>query len=122
MGVFAEFQPEPPPDVATAVADRLSAAVEYQGLGAGYSSAFATSVAPLLRRSQGLQYHRGAAFYLCVANMNGLLTPAQFLVRWDSLQKGVVEVMKAEVQQAGFVTAALPDGTTVTIPPLRQQT
>ena len=83
-----QFCPEPPPDVAQAVSAAITAALkatvtpptgEIGGTGAvEFGNALATSVAPLVRRSQGLQFFRDKMFYTCVAYLNGALPEDEY--------------------------------------------
>ncbi len=70
---------EPPPDVgetfAKAIAAQLEASVPQStgaiSAGANFASQVATSIAPLMVRTQGLQVLRDSAYTLCVDKMNG---------------------------------------------------
>jgi hypothetical protein len=126
VGRHGQICPEPPPDVGQAVASSLAAALTgnvtaAQGqalgnvgeatVGTALQQAFSTSITPLLRRSQGLQYHRDAIFYLCIAYINefgGLgvtqnRNPGQdgddahdFWAAWNLIQKNALEIIKSE--------------------------
>jgi hypothetical protein len=117
VGKAGQICPEPPPDVAQAVAEQLSAALSVQGTGAALERSLATSVAPLIRRSQGLQYHRDQVFYLCVAYMNDLLDKDTFLQEWQAAQERSAKIIEAEVRETEVSTVTLPDGVTMTVPP-----
>jgi hypothetical protein len=83
-----QFCPEPPPDVAQAVSAALTAALEATvtppagGLagkgGVDFANALATSVAPLVKRTQGLQFFRDKMFYTCVAYLNGAIVEDEY--------------------------------------------
>jgi hypothetical protein len=83
-----QFCPEPPPDVAQAVSAALTAALEATvtppgGALAGkggidVGNALVTSVAPLVKRTQGLQFFRDKLFYTCVAYLNGALAEDEY--------------------------------------------
>lgn len=105
--------PEPPPDVSQAVAASFAAALAGsataapgQALGdagaaslaAGLEKQFSTTVAPLLRRSQGLQYHRDATFYLCVAWLNDIITKQQFEEAWVRVQDNALGLLELDAQ------------------------
>jgi hypothetical protein len=83
-----QFCPEPPPDAAQAVSAALTAALEATvtppagGLagkgGVDFANALATSVAPLVKRTQGLQFFRDKMFYTCVAYLNGAIVEDEY--------------------------------------------
>jgi hypothetical protein len=83
-----QFCPEPPPDVAQSVSAAISAALQAEitppageaggKLGVQGAKAVATAVEPLVRRSQGLQFHRDEAFYNCVAYLNGAIGEEEY--------------------------------------------
>lgn len=106
VGRTGEMCPEPPPDVAQALSSSFAAALggsatePRSGVQAEAQAAvartFATSVTPLLRRSPGLQYHRDAMYYLCVAYLNRAITEAQFLNLMTTLQADAKEILLKE--------------------------
>ena len=108
--------PEPPPDVAQAVAEQLGAALSTQGAGVAFDRSLATSVAPLIRRSQGLQYHRDQIFYLCVAYMNDLIDKNNFLQEWQAIQIRSAKIIETEIKETGVSTVTLPNETIATVP------
>ncbi len=83
-----QFCPEPPPDVAQAVSAAITAALKgaitppegatAADISAEFGNALATSVAPLVRRNQGLQFFRDKMFYTCVAYLNGALPEDEY--------------------------------------------
>jgi hypothetical protein len=78
-----QFCPEPPPDAAQAVSAALAGALRGKvdaptgqtggEVAAEASKAISTAVAPLVKRSQGLQFFRDQAFYYCVGFLNGVI-------------------------------------------------
>ena len=131
VGRHGQICPEPPPDVGQAVASSLAAAltgnvsaapgqalgnVGEAAVGTAFERAFSTSITPLLRRSQGLQYHRDAIFYLCIAYINEFggmggngnedtrnRNPGQdgndakdFWGAWNLIQSNALQMLKSE--------------------------
>ena len=73
-----EFCSEPPPDAMVAVREQLTAEIK-KGLKdenekqVKLASLIASSMGPLMHRSQGLQWHRDNMAYICMAYMNRLI-------------------------------------------------
>ncbi|MCB9958485.1 MAG: hypothetical protein H6843_07790 [Rhodospirillaceae bacterium] len=99
--------PEPPPDVAQAVASSFAAALsgsvtQPEGLTAEAQGAiarsFATAVMPLLQRSQGLELYRDGMYYLCIAHMNEIIDEEEFEAMANDLLGRVVPLIAAEIR------------------------
>ena len=75
-----EFCSEPPPDAMVAIREQLTAEIK-KGLKndndsekrAKLASLIASSMGPLMHRSQGLQWHRDNMAYICMAYMNRII-------------------------------------------------
>lgn len=65
---------------------------------AGLSSAGGTTIAPLLYRSQGLQFFRDGMYALCQDLMNGVVDKAQYSARRRELVNTAKEIMLAEIE------------------------
>lgn len=89
---------EPPPDVgeafASAIAAGLSGAVTATNatgqkisgeIATQYGRAVATQIAPLLYRTQGLQFYRDSVYKLCIDRMNEWITETEY-----NAQKGMI--------------------------------
>lgn len=121
-----QFCPEPPPDAAQSVSSAITAALDADvevpgsllgpanvagnakgGLGVNYGQALATAVAPLIQRSQGLQFYRDQAFYTCVAYLNGVIDADTYASKLLDNAQLAAQVMFVEIvkgdgpQQAG---------------------
>jgi hypothetical protein len=108
VGQRGEFCPEPPPDVSQAIADSFAAALQAevdtpasQTSGSGslaVASTFSSSVAPLIRRSQGLQFYRDGMYYLCVAYINHVISQAEYNAQSGLLQKDARELIELDAK------------------------
>jgi hypothetical protein len=106
VGARGEFCPEPPPDVAQAIAESFAAALQAEvnaptgqpgGSGAaGLASTFSSQISQLLRRSQGLQLYRDGMYYLCVAYINRIISAADYKANSDMLLRTAMELIKIE--------------------------
>lgn len=115
-----QFCPEPPPDVAQSVSSAISAALDANveapgallgpqsitgtakaGLGGQYGAAVASAVAPLIKRSQGLQFYRDQAFYTCVAFLNGVLGPDEYEQKLKDSADLAAAVLMLEIVKGG---------------------
>lgn len=123
VGRTGQMCPEPPPDVAQALSSSFAAALggsvtepksgaqaEAQ---AALARTFATTVTPLLRRSPGLQYHRDAMYYLCVAYLNEAITQVQFHKLVDDIRKDAKDILLKEAENP---TPFIPVTVTATDP------
>lgn len=115
---------EPPPDVGEAFAKSLAAGVDTGEVSANVASAAATSIAPLLYRSQGLQLYRDAASHLCFMHMNNVIDRSAFAKeerdRFDRASELIKEEMKVLSKMLPASTTApgieiVSDGKTVTV-------
>jgi hypothetical protein len=110
---------EPPPDVgeafASTIAAGLSGAVDVTSktgqkisgeLATQYARAVATEIAPLLYRSQGLQFYRDAMYKLCIDRMNGWIKKGEYLTEKQELRKAADAQIQLEIQQVMKETAA----------------
>ena len=82
---------EPPADALEAYANAFSAAAKASGNGpvpsgtvtvdvsGNVARAMATSTAPFMYRTQGLQFMRDASFNLCIMLLNGVINNAQYV-------------------------------------------
>jgi hypothetical protein len=116
-----QFCPEPPPDVSQSVSAAVTAAINANvsapgallgpasttgtataGVGANYGEALATAVAPLIQRTQGLQFYRDQAFYICAAYLNGVLDSATYLAELDQSAELAAQVIMLEIVKGGI--------------------
>jgi hypothetical protein len=101
--------PEPPPDVAQAVASEFAGALKAAAseprsgvtgnVSGGLASSFQTAVLPLVRRTQGLQYFRDGNFFACVAYLNGIISEDEYRQRLRDLQQVAGALIAQEVSQ-----------------------
>ena len=108
VGKTGQMCPEPPPDVAQALSSSFAAALggsvtePKSGVQAEAQAAlartFATTVTPLLRRSPGLQYHRDAMYYLCVAYLNEAIDERKFHESAKQLQIDAKAILMKEAE------------------------
>ena len=96
---------EPPPDALDAFASAAATAVRASGrsspvpadVQAQFSRAFATGTAPMLYRSQGLQFYRDSLSSYCTMAMKGHVNNDQYFRLVGELRKQAVELIKAEM-------------------------
>lgn len=115
-----QFCPEPPPDVSQSVSSAITAALNANveapgallgpqsitgaakaGLGGDYGQAVASAVAPLIKRSQGLQFYRDQAFYTCVAFLNGVLGPDEYEQKLIDSANLAATILMLEIVKGG---------------------
>lgn len=120
-----QFCPEPPPDVAQSVSSAIAAALDADveapgallgpqsitgaakaGLGAQYSKAVASAVAPLIKRTSGLQFYRDQAFYTCAAFLNGVLGPDEYEQMLTDSANLAATVLMLEIIKGGTAPEA----------------
>ena len=95
---------EPPPDVADALARNTAAELAQSGgsdqpsFQAAFRNQVATSIAPLLYRSQGLQLHRDAAYFLCQQYLNNLIGVEEYNRRSMRIFERAADLVEAEVR------------------------
>jgi len=91
-----------------AVADSFAAALQAEVAGpadevsgsgnVAVASTFSSSVAPLLRRSQGLQFYRDGMYFLCVAYINRVITSEEYVARLIQLQTDAKELIAQDTE------------------------
>jgi len=119
-GVIGKICAEPPPDVGEAFAKSFAASVETGEIKGGLASSAATSIAPLLHRSQGLQLYRDSVSHLCFMYMNGVIKEAEFFTEEKEARKQAAKLIELEIEKKpGFVVpaGAKPHQVTTTIKP-----
>jgi hypothetical protein len=122
VGRSGEFCPEPPPDVARSISDSFAAALEAavetpaeQAEGQGsltVATTFSSAVAPLLRRSQGLQFYRDGMYYNCVAFLNRAIDEQEFRAHANKLREDAFELIKLDAERPDptfFITVGPED-------------
>jgi hypothetical protein len=97
---------EPPPDVAQSYASAVTAALKGSGgpaatpvtvdLGGGRE--VATAALPLMYRSQGLQYKRDSMMSLCLAIMNGTVSPSDWIPEVQRIDTNTMTLIQAEMK------------------------
>ncbi|MCC9623963.1 hypothetical protein LPB41_19970 [Thalassospira sp. MA62] len=103
----AKVCPEPPPDVAVAVTQALTAGLTIPGKGpdavakADLSRAVAENITPLLRRTAAVQFYRDARSYNCFAHMNGALSTEEYITANNDALRAAEFLLKEEIK-AGF--------------------
>lgn len=95
---------EPPPDAlesyANAVALAAHGAASAQGgpmAGAEFGRNFATSAAPMLYRSQGLQMIRDIQFSLCMMRINGFIDDQRYVSLMQRIVLEAAPLIRAEI-------------------------
>ncbi len=102
---LGQFCAEPPPDAAENIANKLTLAVEAtvrtpQAEGSGrleLAKQLVTSIQSLFHRSQGLQFYRDGMYSLCQSYLNGVISPADFVMRADKLLERSAELIGKEL-------------------------
>jgi hypothetical protein len=122
---------EPPPDALQAYANAITAALKANSnVSANLGSNLATAAAPLLYRSQGLQFARDSLFFLCQARMNGVFssennkasTDEKYFKLWRETNIMALQMVHDEIP--ALIEAAKRNPTTVQVtnsPPSGQQ-
>jgi hypothetical protein len=106
-----KFCAEPPPDVAESYANAiaLAAAAKVQNapveVSASFGRDFATRVAPLMYRTQGLQFYRDGNFRLCNDFANGTIDGAQYKELHSKLIDAAAEMIKQEIPYMAKIVA-----------------
>ena len=108
-GKRGQVCPEPPPDVSQSIAAAVAGALSVpvgtssdqmqESWRAAFASNFSTMVAPLLKRSQGLQFYRDGMYYLCVAYINDIITARMFKKTANLLHKAAHKLIMKEVEK-----------------------
>ncbi|WP_157033558.1 hypothetical protein [Belnapia moabensis] len=117
-GTRADFVcAEPPPDALQAYTNALAAAVKGGGaesVALELKRTFGTNAAPMLYRSQGLQFLRDQVFNACLMMMNGVIDAPTYRALLPKLLEASVDLIKNEQQAvqiaAGRQPAALTPG------------
>ena len=91
-----EFCSEPPPDAMVAFAQSWAGKLENaSGSEAEIAHTLASSMGPLLYRSQGLQWNRDNMAYLCTAHMNGRIDDDEYhALMWKVLNDSKAIILK----------------------------
>ncbi len=110
MNTKGEVCAEPSPDVGEAIsssiANELKAALSIKhpsgSEGSGelqdnYRRAIATQIAPLLYRTQGLQYYRDSLYTLCIAKMNGTITQNEYVIKLKEYSDTASQLIGSEL-------------------------
>ena len=95
-----EFCSEPPPDAVVAIREQLTA--ELKGLDdkeAKLASLIASSMGPLMHRSQGLQWHRDNMAYICMAYMNRLIKVEDYKALMEQSMLSSKELIAEEIKK-----------------------
>ncbi len=120
-GKIGEFCAEPSPDAVENVAAAFGAALEAAreeadgskaSISGQFSRQLATAVAAMFRRTQGIQFYRDGAFFLCQAMMNGYMDAYEYRLALKFLRDKSYNLILAEVQSDAWKTAgesAKPD-------------
>lgn len=120
-GAIGKICAEPPPDVGEAFAKSFAASVETGEIKGGLASSAATSIAPLLYRSQGLQLYRDSVSHLCFMYMNGVIKEAEFFAEEKAARQQADGLIRYEIEKKpAFVApagATAPQVTTTIKPP-----
>lgn len=133
---FGGFCPEPPPDVAQSIFNSISASIQAEAVDGSNKSAkisaeqmseLAEKIAPLIRRTQGLQFYRDGMYYICVAYLNSrylsgeqhsgmALTKSELMAEMGALRQQAYKLMLTEVQHLDPITWQVlgQDGASVT--------
>jgi len=103
---------EPPPDVgeafASAIAAGLSGAVTATNatgqkisgeLAAQYGRSVATQIAPLLYRTQGLQFYRDSMYKLCIDRMNEWITESDYNAQKEAIVTKTESLINNEIEK-----------------------
>jgi hypothetical protein len=109
-----QFCAEAPPDIAESLSSSLSAMA--QGSVKDTTAAevtarlevaktFATTIATLFRRSQGVQLFRDGSFNLCEAYLNGAIDGPQYIKLHENLLKVSKELIVQEIPQMTHMKA-----------------
>lgn len=94
---------EPPPDAVEAYANAISAAVSGSNKASDTTASvdlarsFATSAAPMLYRTQGLQMLRDSQYHLCNMYLNGVLSKVDYQRMFEAVMLRSAELIKAEM-------------------------
>jgi hypothetical protein len=93
---------EPPPDAVEAYANAFSAAVSASQPSQSAASlelarSFATSAAPMLYRTQGLQMLRDSQYHLCNMYLNGVIDPADYQRMFQQVVAESASLIRAEM-------------------------
>lgn len=128
-----EFCAEPPPDAMVNTASSFAAALAAQintqegieGSGrAEFIQQIAASMAPLLRRSQGLQWARDNLAFLCNAHLNRRMNKAEFIHYVDIVIGKSIDLIKAETDKLPEyewkINGAPPGSPVLLTPPLSE--
>ena len=70
-----------------------------------YARAVATEIAPLLYRSQGLQFYRDAMYKLCIDRMNGWIDNPDYLAEKKALRNLADTQIQLEIKEVMKETA-----------------
>lgn len=102
---------EPPPDVAEAFSSAMHSVIKVTNpqkidIAAEFARQMATQVAPLLYRSQALQFYRDEMHTLCIARMNGWITDVDYkTISMQRYEQGLLAVKDEMPKMAEVIKA-----------------